>query len=283
MKRFLTAADIANNVRMNRTLHSGAILIVEGDIDSRVYNRFCDQSSCLVIPAHGKDNTIGALALLEADQVHGVLAIVDSDFWRLDGINPTSPNLLQTDTHDIETMILRSKALGYLLGEFGSASSILKLGKPVHDLLLERTLPIGFVRWISGPSKDNLGLKFDGLDFNKFVDPTNLTVDVGILLKELKANSSNPGLNDKNIKAKITVLQNQRHDAWQVCSGHDLVQILCIGLVNVFGNQKALSLNFETLERSLRLAYDYTLFKSTALCNYITIWEQNNQPFKVLS
>jgi hypothetical protein len=40
VKKDLTAHSIANTVRMIRSLHEGAFLIVEGDTDARVYKRF---------------------------------------------------------------------------------------------------------------------------------------------------------------------------------------------------------------------------------------------------
>jgi len=96
MRTNLTPFDIANTARMTRTLHPGAILIVEGTTDSRVYERFVSKSKCKLIPAHGKDNAIGALSILEKKGVKGILTIIDADFWRLDGINPKTSNLLLT-------------------------------------------------------------------------------------------------------------------------------------------------------------------------------------------
>lgn len=283
MQKLLTAADINNTVRMTRSLHSGAILISEGDTDARLLKRLCHESSCLVVPAHGRDNAIGALAMLDAGKVDGVLSIIDSDFCQLDGVKPSSPNLFHTDCHDLETMILQSNTLQHLLGEFGSTARLANLGKSVPDLLLHCALPIGFLRWISSPTKDNLRLKFEGLDFAKFVDPNTLSTDIDALLAQVRVNSRHVNFNDTTVKAKIAKLQNQGHDAWHVCSGHDMVQILCIGLNCVFGNSMAKDLTFETLERSLRLAYDHTQFESTSLYQSIAVWEQAHPSFKVLA
>jgi Protein of unknown function (DUF4435) len=51
------------------------------------------------------------LAILEQRGFQGVLAIVDADFDRL--VPPTyqSLNLLLTDAHDLETMLIQSPAL----------------------------------------------------------------------------------------------------------------------------------------------------------------------------
>ena len=65
MNYYLTPHDIANNVRMTRTLFSGAIMIVEGDTDIRVYKQFVIETQCSLIPVYGKPNVIGTLAILE--------------------------------------------------------------------------------------------------------------------------------------------------------------------------------------------------------------------------
>lgn len=282
MRNYLSAHDIANNIRMTRTQHAGTFLIVEGDIDMRVYRRFINEIQCMLIPAHGKDNAINALSILEKNNFNGVLAIVDSDFWKLDSIQPNSSNLFITDTHDLEGMLLFSDALEKVLSEFGSTNKIKKLSKPVRNILLECALPIGFFRWLSSPTKDNLFLKFRELSFENFVDKKTLIVDIDILIKEVKANSQNSTLDENAIKHKITLLRNVGYDPWQVCSGHDLIQILSIGLRNIFGNNKARTISAEVVDGILRIAYEYLHFCQTQLHNSIKYWEKANPSFKVL-
>ena len=282
MKRYLTANDIANNVRMMRTQHSGAILIVEGNIDLRFYKRFVNETKCKLTSSNGKDNAIKAVDILEKNKFNGVLTIVDADFWRLEGIKPNSPNLLLTDTHDLETMILSSDSFDMILLEFGSAPKIRKFGKPIRETLLESALPIGVFRWLSSPSKDNLYLSFKDLSFDKFVDKKTLSVDVDSLIKEVKNNSHNSTFDENAIKIKIIALKKARHNPWQVCSGHDLVQILSIGLKNIFGNIRAQSITKETVDGIVRTAYDSSYFCSTRLYNSIKDWEKANDTFKVL-
>ena len=138
MKEYISAYHTANAIRQIRgPLFSGTFLIVEGESDRNGYKHLIDTESCRIIPAHGKENALDALDILEEDDFPGVLAVVDADFWRLEGIKPSSPNLFITDTHDLETMILKSPALGKLLTEFGSDSKIEELtqqsGKSVRD------------------------------------------------------------------------------------------------------------------------------------------------------
>ena len=278
-----TVYSIVNRARMMRTQYTGTILLVEGSTDARVYGRLVSKTECRLIPATGKNKAISALKLLENGGFDGVLTIVDADFQRLDGIEPNSSNLLLTDSHDLETMILYSDALDNVLSEFGSAREIANLGRPIRDVLLDGSLPIGHLRWLSSPEKDKLSLKFKELSFDKFVDEKTLRVSIDDLIRELKANSGDSTLDENATKLKIIALDGEGNDPWQVCSGHDLVQILSIGLINVFGNPKrGNTATPDQIDVALRLAYDCSQFCLTRLHNSIKGWETANPTFRVL-
>lgn len=282
MRSRIIGHDIANHARMLRSLHSGAILIVEGDKDRRVYERFIDNTSCKLIYAYGKTNALDAIDILEKGTFRGCLAIIDSDFFRVDGIKPNTPNIVLTDTHDLETMLFSSGGLEKVLSEFGSAQKIGKLNKPIRDFLLERAVPIGLLRWISSPTKDNLCLSFKGLWYETFLDKTTLNLDMDKMIDEVVANSRPCTVKKDSIKPKIVTLNNGSHDPWQICSGHDLIEILFFGLKNTFGNKKAKKLSPDVFDSMLRIAYDHSHFALTHLYSSIKAWEQKNAPFKVL-
>ena len=75
---------------------------------------------------------------------------------------------------------------------------------------------------------------------------------------------------------------DEDHDPWQICSGHDVVEILAFGLREVFGNSDARHTNEGIIDRTLRLAYDMTMFKKTELYSSILDWEEENVPYIVL-
>ena len=284
MRNSLTADDIANNIRMIRSSHNGVILIVEGHTDVRVYERLINNTQCMFIPAHGKETAINVLTKLEIDKFKGILTIVDADFWRLDGIKPDSMNLLLTDTHDLETTMLSSNALDKVISEFGSIPKIKKHVDSIPDRLLNCALPIGLFRWLSSPTKENWGLKFKNMEFDCFLDDEKLKVDINNLIKEVKTNSDDFSLSDKDIKLKIDSLIETKinHDPWQVCSGHDMIQILAIGLENIFGNHRSKNIDMDKVDGILRLSYEFSHFNETHLHDAIKDWERDNQPFKVL-
>ena len=161
---------IATEIRMLRTdkQYSGSFLIAEGDTDARVWKNLVDPTKCRVEIAHNKDLAVKVLDILEKDNFAGVLAIVDADFCILEGTVPSSPNLLLTDTHDLETMLLKSPALEKLLLEHGSEQKIKDFPKDIRQTLLESAKVIGYLRWAS--LKFDYSLKFEDLAFRSFVE-----------------------------------------------------------------------------------------------------------------
>lgn len=285
MRQDLTAHDIANGIRMTRAQHLGAFFIVEGETtDLRVFAHLVAAESCQLVPAHGKSNAIDALQILEDDQFQGVLAVVDADFWRLEGKVPGSPNLLITDTHDLETMILKSPALDKVLAEYGSTKKIQQLteheGKNLRQLLLACACPIGYLRWIS--QTEELSLRFEDIRFSRFIDSDCLALDIAKMIKTIKDKSCRHDLEEEVLKSSICELSDADHDPWDVCCGHDLVCILSEGLRKAIGSKNLRDVKPDRLERALRLAYEFAHFTATQLCASLRAWESANRPFQVL-
>lgn len=275
MLKYLDGNDIAVTARMMRTIYKGAIIIVEGGSDSLVYSSFVDKSHVQFIVANGKKNAIDALAILEKDKFEGILAIVDSDFWNLEKTSIVSSNILITDTHDLETMILRSECFDRIEREFVDSTEARKLSKPIKNLLLENCLPIGYFRWINSPEKNDLHLNFSDLDFDNFIEIKNFTINVNKLIEEVMEKSNDYSLDKSYIKSSISNLEMNGHDPWQVCSGHDIIQLLSIGLNRSFGYKEA-TVTLGSLNKMIRLSYNYLDFNQTNLFKKMLKWEEVN-------
>ncbi|WP_265274376.1 hypothetical protein [Nostoc sp. KVJ3] len=84
------------------------------------------------------------------------------------------------------------------------------------------------------------------------------------------------------MQERLKSQKSNNHDPWQICCGHHLVEILSFGLRKVLGSNKAADVEPNSLERSLRLAYEEIYFYHTQLYLDIRTWESKNQPFRVL-
>ncbi|GAA6621225.1 DUF4435 domain-containing protein [Scytonema sp. NUACC26] len=284
MREFLTIDREANQIRLRRSTFSGTFLLVEGSSDKTFYERFIDKAACQLASVSGKPSSklraIAVLEILEKSTFQGILAIIDADFERLETLTYTSPNLFRTDTHDLETMLINSPALNKVVAEFGSEEKIAQFNREIRLALLETGMSVGYLRWLS--QCDGLNLTFEGITFSKFIDEQTLQIDELKLIREVKNKSQAFSLKDEDLQQRLMSQKNKSHDSWQICCGHDLVQLLSLGLRRAIGSNKVADVEPNSLERNLRLAYEEVYFCKTQLYLDVRIWENNNQPFRVL-
>lgn len=284
MRDLLTVERVANQIRLRRSIYQGTFLLVEGRSDKTFYERFVDSSSCQLVTTSGKPSSklraISILEILEESNFKGVLAIVDADFDHLSTQQYQNSNLLYTDTHDLETMIIKSPAFDKVIAEFCSEDKICKFNQDIRIVILESSVLIGYLLWIS--QCDKLNLTFEGIRFSRFVDKKTLKIDELKLVQEVKKKSQAFSLKDEDLQQRLIRQKSNDYNPWQVCCGHDLVEILSLGLRETIGSNKASDVNPVNLERSLRLAYEEIYFQETQLYSLIRIWESNNEPFRVL-
>ncbi|MBD2247272.1 DUF4435 domain-containing protein [Nostoc sp. FACHB-888] len=284
MRDFLTVDRVANQIRLRRSTYTGTFLLVEGSSDKTFYKRFVDLLVCELVETSGKPSSkqraIEILKTLEQSNFQGVLAIVDADFDRLETLLYTSLNLLYTDSHDLETMLINSPAFNKVLAEFGSEEKIAQFNRDVKLVLIENGMSVGYLLWIS--KCDGLNLTFEGITFSKFIDEQTLQIDELKMIQEIKNKSQAFSLNEKNLQERLKSLKNNNYDPWQICCGHHLVEILSFGLRKALGSNKAADVEPNSLERSLRLAYEEIYFHQTQLYLDIRTWESRNQSFRVL-
>jgi hypothetical protein len=279
VREFLTDDRIANKIRLRREISSSTFLLVEGCSDKVFYERFVDRAVCELEIAVGKIRVINILEILETSNFSGILGIVDADFDRLEVSAHNSPNLLRTDTHDLETMLIDSPALDKVIAEFGSEEKIAKFDRDIRTILVEAGMSIGYLRWIS--QCDRLNLTFNDIRFSRFINEKSLQIDELELIKEVKNKSQALSLDNNDIQQRLTKQKSDSHDRLQICCGHDLVEILSLGLRKAIGTMKQADIESDSLERSLRLAYEEVYFQQTQLYSNIQQWESIDRSFQV--
>jgi Protein of unknown function (DUF4435) len=279
MKSQRTPHQLANEIRLLRTQHSGSFLLVEGPDDGRLYRRFIDQQKCHLVVGFNKTNVVSAVGLLDTANCPGVLGLVDSDFDVLDGTTAPSPNIVSGDTHDLETTLIRSPALETVLEEFASPEKLRafegRYGGTLRDWLIASARPLGYLRWHS--LKNGLGFRFEGLHFSRFVNIHNLNLNPSALCSQIKNQSQLHALSNEDLLAAGWPSE-RKDDPWQICCGHDLVELLALSLRRCVGSK---TLTTDEVSRSLRLAFSAQHFALTALYTAIKQW-QHNTTFAIL-
>ncbi|NCR38983.1 MAG: DUF4435 domain-containing protein [Microcystis aeruginosa W13-11] len=282
MKDQITPDRIANSIRLLRGDHEGVFLIVEGHSDKLIYERLVNKQEVRITIASGKNNAIKALSILEKeDNFRRVVAVIDADFSRIEQQIPNSNNLFLTDEHDLEMMLIKSDAFDKLLKERGSEEKIAAFTEDIRETLLKLGQEIGKLRLLS--LRNKLDLKFEGLNFSKFIDKKNLNLSISIdkLIISIKNHSQKLSLDEQQIKQDLSVISDENHDPWQLCCGHDFISILAIALRKVLGSLTANDVKTEVLERELRLAYELSYFYQTQIYQLMVNWQSNHHPDQI--
>ena len=256
-------------------------LIVEGPDDLKFYAQFTISDHCQIFEVGGREAVAKYILSLEERHVTGMLGIVDADFIRLEKKGTLSPNILETDTHDLETMLFRSPALEKILLHFGFVNSkdvcIGQAGKDLRELLLFSGKVIAYLRWSS--YRHNLNLTFNNLNFDEFIDKNTLSIDTSKLIYSVKKRSQNQSLQESDIIDMMSKLEDNSHDPYELCCGHDLANLLGHGLRETM-KQRGIGKNKlpsnDAIEGALRLAYEFAYFANTRLHSSILTWENQN-------
>ncbi len=280
----MTPHIVANEVRLMRTHHKGALVIAEGPSDKNALRSLLDPEACRIVIAHGKHNATVAMQLLENEGFPGVLAVVDADFTRVEEAPIGSENVLATDLHDLECMMITSPAFEKVVGEYAESPRVeafeKRQGCTLPTVLARSAMTIGYLRWLS--IREDLSLTFEGLPFVRFLAREDLRVDLSALLVAVKNRSQRHDLDDAEIASGMESLRSPGHDPWQVSCGPDVLEILSFCLQRTIGARKQSEVKPEALARGLRLAYDTAHFQETALYQSMRTWESAHPSYRLL-
>ena len=268
-----TPGMIATELKMRRLLHNGSFLILEGVDDLRFWRRR-KHVECELVDGEGKPNVVGGIDRLDSVGFQGAIGVVDDDYDSLLGKRLSSPNLVTTAVHDLECLLCRSTALDKVLDEYGDIHKLQRFEKrnrqDARSALLDRSAAIGRVRWAAL----RLGIGIDSKTWRvpRFVAEGDWSVDDKTMLAVAAPNHV-----DK-LRREIDALPTV--DLWRIARGHDMIEILRIGLKKVLGNISP-TVGVKEISRSLRLAMPPDELKSTGLGQAIRDWESHNKPYSV--
>ena len=273
-----TPGAIAAEIKMTRTVHNGALLIVEGKHDERFWGPRC-HLDCNIIDAEGKHNVLGSIQRLDADGITGVFGIVDDDHDSLMNVSSRSANVIATDTHDLECMLVRSSALEFVLAEHGNQRKIsafeAKERCDVRTGLLHRALIFGRVRWIFRKCK--ISIDWNSLPVQRFIEVSTWKINSNDVIEAILRRY--PEITDTGLNTCMTTLPAA--DPWKIVRGYDLLEILRAGLMEVIGDMRN-SVGVSQIQRLLRAAMSQEDLRSTDLFKAIRLWESNNREYTIL-
>jgi hypothetical protein len=154
-----------------------------------------------------------------------------------------------------------------------------RMGADVRSCILNTAAIIGAAR-MSALEK-GLNVYFRDYELHKYVDPESLTLSEEIY-EYLVDRSHNPKCNTRQLRALTEAALAKNIAKPMLCQGHDVAELLGIGLQKAFGDRKVAQAWGSEVEKGLRLAFDRDFFVGTKLFQEMRRWDERNAPFRLL-
>jgi len=275
----------ANFVRMLRLKHSEVIILVEGHADKQTYSTFLNSITVRFVPTGGKSNAIEAMTILETNKFAGVLCILDADFNRLLRKQNVIQNLLLTDKHDLEIMIITSSALERVSAEYCNSQKVTACKRLLLILLRDLSIPFGFLRLacIKLHYSKSVYEKINELDIDMVVDVDKLVTIANDVLKLFSSIAKLSPSDEKTLISKFEELQTNHNSSedWEICCGHDTIKVFAYLIRRRIGKLKSKSISDKILEGAIRLSYQERDFRTTNMYKEMLSWESKNPKYKL--
>lgn len=280
---YRSAGSVAAEIRLRRTQNPASILVVEGGFDGRTYRQ--QTSSEIQIVVAGNDaNVIESVSALEEAAFPGVLGIVDRDYRGMGaGTMPTSPNILTTDRRDLELTLVATDAWDRVVASLGSERKVRAFegnNGPLRDHIVSQAAIIGAMRLHS--ARTGAALTFNGIGYRAFVDQETLRIDRRLLATAVRNKSNQPRLDIDLLLDEVLKVEGEGIDPLDISCGHDVLDLLALGLRRALGNQSASAVNGDRIGNALALAVDRSEWQGTALHGAMTSWEGRNPGYRVI-
>lgn len=292
----MQADDLLNMVSPDRLLNetifirppgdNSAILIVEGDSDVKFFRKFVKNEyyvlqpdSLIDIDEGRKVKVIETIKKANEENINGIIGIIDADFDNLIGF-PQEENLYRTDTHDLESMLLKSKkAFKQILVKYAKADCLFSDNElaEVLKILLESSKYIGYALWCSNDYK--WMVRFKDFPINECINDKH-EIDIECMCEMLVNKSVNKAIDKELVKGEVCKKVIERWDLWQVCRGKEMLRVLAHYIKHDIKN---VNIRPENLKEDLILAFDKDDLMSTSLYLSLRKWQDLNEKYVLIN
>ncbi len=280
-------------------------VITEGPYDLDVYDRCFNSDTCFLRIANSKENvcdvvegictgnapsTVAGLGHGSPGSERRIIGIIDRDYSLFDrSPKEEEKNVFQTDTHDLETMLIVSGALENAIELIEKNALPQTFSQKAYGSLRQGNLRVALTRAarylglaVFVNNQDGLNISFKHINckkrdtFSRFVNAETLECDVEALKMVIFEKNAERG------KEFIDSFDQIIRDSggyyfeypWHICRGHDLICILLRDLNLRYSLRDGEEIRGRDLERLLRRHYQAEYFADTDLCRQIRDWEE---------
>ncbi len=276
----LTPPEIAVEVHMLREIWNGPVMLVEGSTDAKLFSAFYPYEMVRIIPSFGWEGVLEAIDILCKEGVKGIIGIIDQDFRSILEELPDNPNVFITDSHDLETMMIESGAFARVFNEKGSTKKIANWPDGIEGIKIQTysvAKNIAALRFFN--AKNGLLFSFKKMNYKKFVDEHKIQFKAKAFIQHLSRKwPSNASLSIEILTEaiRISLEIDAFTDSSVFCCGHDVTEILALGLRSAWGTHNSTEMTSTIVETILRAAYTEQEFMSSNLAYQIQKWFSEN-------
>lgn len=239
------------------------MIIVEGDDDIKLYKSFFNESKVYFHTLQTNGCGWFESVLKECDDQYESYFIIikDADFDHLNSKTYYYPNMFLTDTHDMETMIIKDDSINKICQEYNCCFSVNDIMKNIKNY--------SFLKWYN--CKNQCGIKFEVLNIFQLYDgKKDLTIQN--CLNSIYANPKNQNKTKiSNVAISKFIKDHKNTDLSQLTNGHDLCKSIR-KKIYVLNSSKSYNIKDDEIPRLLRVQYTMTDFKHTKLYQSILKW-----------
>lgn len=272
--------DIAQEIVMERMVHKGSFLVLEGKTDIKRFRPFIEVDQCSMVNCQSVRKATRAMALLKGRQFAGALAVIDADFSRVLGEEQSEEDIVVSEFHDLDLDWINTAALEKYLNEVADDHRVALKGGSAEIVNKIHTglRPVSAGRYLN--RKRVFNFKTSGINVGKFFcSDADLCQDYAeALAAEGYVQSSQVDWIVIEIRSEMEVPK----DDWQMTNGHDFCGALGAMLQSEIGNRKIPQTWASEVESHIRLAFDKADFQSLKIFDDIMAWEKRNNGYQVV-
>lgn len=254
--------------------HKEVIIVVEGEDDEKALKKFFNMQAVEFTCATSCSIVKDAMIIVSTDKQlkDCVIGIKDADFDHIKKISHNISNLMVTDTHDIETMMLTPRVCRRICLE-----TINREYQNLSSQAMSSLKNLSYLRYyndkmiLNGGNPDKKGINFRGVII---ADVASVSVRDVLQHVKAKGNSNKTSFPDLNAM-KLFINQNpiNNKDLALFTNGHDLVH--AIQYILHSQNQAARAYSDKNIATMIRMSYCKNEFRNTKLYQDIDNWNNN--------
>ena len=266
-------------------------LVVEGESDKKLFNRFLNLSVCRAITiCDESDDNRGSnkeeIINFFTDRTRktpGVLGIVDADFDHINGRNGLPDNIILTDYHDIEMVIFKSQPdLSSLYSEIADLYLVQEYEKNTRiiiDSVIAIAYELGLLRLVCSKYPKENCPSTKGTHYWECINES-FRINMDEVINRIIRGSIGKRIYKTDLENAIASEKGHKHDMYQVCCGHDVTEILAYCFSDdskLLDCGKKGCQSRSKIESVLRVAYKPESFKTTDMYKRILEWQKLNR------